>query len=75
MYVCMFKNYMLKLGTRAHTCNPSPGEAEAGGSRIQSHPQLHREFEAGLGCELPCLKEEKKKEHSGIHTDSSSSLA
>lgn len=32
----------------AHTCNLSTGKPEAGGSQVQSQPELHSEFEASL---------------------------
>lgn len=32
----------------AHACNLSPGEVEAGGSGVQSQPQLHSESEVSL---------------------------
>jgi hypothetical protein len=31
-----------KLGSVVHTCNPSPQEAEAGGSQAQNQPELRR---------------------------------
>lgn len=37
-----------KPGMVIHTCNPSPWEAEAEGSRVQEQPQLHREFQPEL---------------------------
>jgi hypothetical protein len=44
------------------TCNPSTGEAEAGGSQIQIQPELHSEFLASLEPRLPrpCQKKKKK---------------
>jgi hypothetical protein len=33
-------------GMTAHTCNLSTGEAEAGASKVQSHPQLYSNLEA-----------------------------
>lgn len=38
----------VKLGLVAHTCRPGAPEVEAGGSEVQDHLQLSREFEAGL---------------------------
>jgi hypothetical protein len=32
-----------KTGMVAHTCNPSTWEAEAGGWRVQSQTEIHRE--------------------------------
>lgn len=36
-----------------NTCNPSTWEVEAGGSEVEGHPWLHKEFEAGLGYMRP----------------------
>lgn len=45
--------------------SPKCGNAEAGGSGIQSHHQLHRPFKGGMSYMNPCLKirggEEVKK--------------
>jgi hypothetical protein len=41
----------------AHTCNPSIGEMEAGGCRVQSQPGLH--------SKTLFQKEKKKKEGDG----------
>lgn len=40
----------------AHICNPSTWEVEAGGSEIQSHPQLHAKSEANLLRSVPLPK-------------------
>lgn len=45
----------------SHTGNPSTQEAEAGGSGVQSHFQLQREYRASLSYARPCLKYKKKK--------------
>lgn len=37
-----------KQGVVTQTWNPSTLEVEAGGSRVQSHPQLHSDLEASL---------------------------
>lgn len=34
-----------------YTCNSSAQEADAGGSRVQSHPGLHSELEEQLGLQ------------------------
>lgn len=39
---------------------PSPWEAEAGGSEIESHSQLHVTLEASLGYMRLCLKNERR---------------
>ena len=36
-----------------HTCHSSSQEVTAGGSRVQGHSQLHREFKASLGYLRP----------------------
>lgn len=35
-------------GLAAQFCNPTPGEVEARGSRVQTHPWLHSKNEASL---------------------------
>lgn len=37
---------LVSPGTAAHTCNPSPWKAEAGGSEVESWLRLHTEFKA-----------------------------
>lgn len=37
-----------KAGMAAHICNLSSWEVEAGGSEVQGHFQLHREFKSNL---------------------------
>ena len=44
-----------KLGLVTHAYNPSTQEMEAGGSEVQSPPQLHSKFEASLGYMRPRL--------------------
>lgn len=39
-----------------HTCNPSPGEVEAGGSQITGHSHLHKKLKSNLSYMRPCLK-------------------
>ena len=34
---------------------------EVKGPGVQSHPQLHSEFEASLGYKRPCLKKKERK--------------
>lgn len=49
---------------QAYWCVPGiqgPGEVEAGGSEIQSHPWLHEKFEAGLGYIALCQERKEKK--------------
>ena len=46
-----------------HTCNPSTGEAEAGRSEVQSHLQLHREFERNQGRMSLYLKKYSEPVH------------
>lgn len=46
----------IKPGTVVHVCNPSPGEAEVGGSEVQSHPRLYNKFKTSLVFMRPCLK-------------------
>lgn len=38
-----------------HTCNPRSWEEEVERSKVQNHPQLHKEFEASLDNSIPCL--------------------
>lgn len=38
-----------------HFKNPDHQEVEIKGSELQSHPQMHRKFEASLGCMSPYL--------------------
>jgi hypothetical protein len=45
----------------AHSCNPGPEGSEAGGWRVQSHPQLHSELEISLSFRSLCLKKERKE--------------
>lgn len=42
-----------------HSCNPSPGDVEAGALEIKGHLQLHNasKLEDSLGSMKPCLKE------------------
>jgi hypothetical protein len=50
--------------TVVHTCNPSTGEAEAGGLKVQGQSGLHRQFESGpVYIVRPCLKQTKKEEN------------
>lgn len=49
---------LYKLGRAVHTDDPSPAEVEAGGSRVQSHLQLHRVFKVSLGYESYCTEQE-----------------
>ena len=42
-----------------HACNPRTQEAEAGGSGVQSHPWVHREFEANLNDMRSFIKKRK----------------
>lgn len=56
--LCLKKKQNPTLMVR--TCNPStPEVVEAGGSRIQGHPQVHSKFEASMGYKRP--KKEKRK--------------
>lgn len=45
----------------AHSCNAGTEESKAGGSRVQSHPQLHSELEINLSFRSLCLKKERKE--------------
>ena len=38
----------------AHACNPNSWEVEAERSRVQSHPQLYREFKNNRAYRRPC---------------------
>lgn len=40
----------------SQVCYPGTCEVEAGGSRVQSHPQLHSKFKAALGYVSPSFK-------------------
>jgi hypothetical protein len=44
---------------------PTPWEAAAGGSGVQSQSQLHRELEASLSYRKPCFKEKQKQTKTG----------
>lgn len=44
----------------AHTCKPSTYDMEAGGSRVQDHPQLHRQIEIILAYMRLSLKTKKE---------------
>lgn len=44
-----------KLGIVVYTCNLNTREVETGGSELQGHPWLHREFKTSLGYRGPCL--------------------
>lgn len=46
----------------SYTSNPSPQEAEAGESGVQSHSQLQKEFGASLGYIRSCLKAQQLME-------------
>lgn len=52
-------------GIVAYACNPVLGSG--GGSGVQGHPLLHREFEASMDYIKPCLKSktsnDKEKEN------------
>jgi hypothetical protein len=43
----LFKRYLLKPREVVHTCDPSAGEAEAGGSRVPAQAGLH----SGQNCQ------------------------
>lgn len=43
----------IKTGMVAPAYNPRTWEVHTGGSEVQGHPHLHREFEARLGCVRP----------------------
>ena len=43
-------------GIGVQACNPSPWEVQAGGSEVQSHPQVHRQFVVSLD-----MREREKK--------------
>lgn len=47
-------------GTVAHTCNPCTYDVEVGGSRVQGHPQLHRQVEIILAYTRLSLKTKKE---------------
>lgn len=40
-------------GAMAYACRLSIGEVEAGGSKVQGHFQLHREFETNFNYRRP----------------------
>ena len=52
--------HCIKPGTMAHVCHPMPREVKTGGSGIQLHSWLHREFKVNLGYKRPCLKNSKE---------------
>jgi len=41
-------------------------EVEAGGSEVQDHSQLHREFKAGLEQIRPCLENKSQKQEQAL---------
>lgn len=49
---------MKDLGLKIPACNPSTLAVDAGGLGVQSHPQLHRKFEAILGHMRSCFQNE-----------------
>lgn len=50
------------LGMRAHICNFSIQEVEAGRSAVQGHPQLHSKSEVSPECMKPVSKKKMKKD-------------
>lgn len=48
------------LNRIAQAYNSCTWEVEEGKSKVQGHPQLHSELEAGLDCMRPHLKSEAK---------------
>jgi hypothetical protein len=48
------------LGVMMHACNPSTGDVEGGAPQVQSHPQLHSEYESNLRSRRPCLKKTRE---------------
>lgn len=51
------------------TCNPSTEEGKVENSEVQSHHQLHGEFEAILGYMRHCLNKETDKGHWATNDD------
>lgn len=49
-----------KSGVVAHACDPRKSR-KAERSGVQSHPWLHSDFWASLGCERPFIQKKKKK--------------
>ena len=49
MKACFRARHLYHLGVVVHTWNPSSWEMEAGGFKVQGHPQLQSEFKASLG--------------------------
>lgn len=45
----------------AHTCNHSPGKAEAKGSQVQGHPQLYSKFKISLVLNMRFFKKIKSE--------------
>lgn len=56
----LYRKMFAASGTVAHTCNPSTYDVEAGGSRVQGHPQLHRQVEIILAYTRLSLKMKKE---------------
>jgi hypothetical protein len=52
------------LGAMAHACNPSLWEVEAGELWVQSHPQLHSNFEVSSGY----IRSSQRKKTTNTHT-------
>lgn len=51
--------HFIILGMVAHACDHSTCETEAGGSQVQPHPHLHKEFEASLSYMRSYLEKQK----------------
>lgn len=51
---------MDNLSIVVNTYNPITLDVKAGGSEVQRHTWLHKEFEASLGFMRPCLKDNQK---------------
>lgn len=47
---------LYKVDVETHTCHPSTGDVDAGGSGVEGHSWLHNELEASLGYIRLCLK-------------------
>lgn len=45
-----------------HTCSPSIGETEAGGSGVKVHPQIHSELQASLALGDSVLDKKERGE-------------
>lgn len=57
-----------KLGRMVNAYNPTSQEIEAGGSEVQSQPQLHKGFKARLGYMTPGSKTVVRKRENWLWT-------